>query len=811
MKTKFFITTLFLMAAIGVYAVPAKPGVKKTVMMVDGTTQELTLRGDEHFSFFTDGAGQYFMLRTDKMAERVSEAVIAEQWTTRKSVRQAKVSPKRRQSPRHIAVPTLPIVGKRRGLVILMEFPDCPFVTPEPQKTFQRHFNEVGYTEYGNTGSVKDYFLAQSYGQLDIDFDVVGPFVANNEMAYYGAHDENSNDARPGWLIAQGIDDADPFVNYRDYDWDGDGEVDQVFVIYAGYAEAQGADENTIWPHEWVIEANLGEKKVCDGVYVNTYGCTAELRGDGKTWGGTIDGIGSACHEFSHCLGLPDFYDTKGNNFGMGNWDVMCSGSYNNNSCTPAGYTSYERMYSGWLTPTEINTMTRICDMQPLVNKPEAYILYNEKNRNEYYLLENRQPVGFDQGLYGHGLLVVHVDFSESAWVSNSVNTSGSRQRMTIIPADGNLSSGSRQKLAGDPWPGYTGNTMLSNYTSPAATINTANSDGSKFMNKPIDNITENVESMTVSFVVCRPELAAPETTAMTATEEDAGSFTISWPAVSGAIGYEVELTTIGKAASRPEEALKDLYDFEKFKTASAGYSDLSSKLASYGLSGWTGSKIFSSPNKMRIGTSTASGYLRTPWWNVPESQDITVVLGVGLVKAGTPETGVLQLQYGNNGGQITQEDYEFEVTKDGKMIFHFTVRAELFRLLLTPKNQLYLNHLAIYDGHWTAKQLGYAESLASPRRAQQTVNVYQSQTNSLMLTQMPTNCRYLYRVRSLGEEGTFSQWNEQKTFEFSNVVGISDVQTKVIGNSRVYDLQGREATGSHKGIFIQNGRKVVR
>ena len=511
---KLLFTAILLVVAVSVSAVPAKPGTKRHVTLADGTTVALTLHGDEHFSYYTDAQDQPCLLK-DGQLKMLTQKEVGEMWTDSKQQRinLANGGDSRRAASRRIGKPKV-TKGIQRGLVILLEYTDVKFTTPNPLVAFQRFFNEVDYTEGGMAGSVRDYFLAQSYDQLEIDFDVVGPYCTANEMAYYGKHytDEKGNehtDSHPALMVKEAVDAASKDVDFRNYDWDKDGEVDQVFVIYAGYAEAQGADENTIWPHEWNLNSEDAVRKY-NGVTINTYACTAELAGDGKTFGGYMDGIGTACHEFSHCLGLPDMYDTKGNNFAMSYWDVMSSGSYNDDSRSPASFTSYERMFASWMEPIELNTMTRINDMAPLEEKPEAYILYNDNNKNEYYLLENRQPIRFDKGLLGHGMLILHVDYNKGSWGNNEVNTVADHQRMTIIPADNKLNY---RSYGGDPWPGVTGNTSLTNYTTPAATLYNANVDGQKLMSKPIDNITENTATHTVSFVACRPEMDVPDIT----------------------------------------------------------------------------------------------------------------------------------------------------------------------------------------------------------------------------------------------------------------------------------------------------------
>lgn len=540
------------MATVAIMAVPAKPGLKKKVTLSDGSVVELTLRGDEHYAFYTDASGEPCQFKQGKLL-KITHEEVNQQWAAQREKRLAFSETTGRRANRRVGEKQGATTGNHRGLVILMQFPDMPFATKDVQNTFQRFFNEEGYHEGGMTGSVRDYFKKQSYDKLTIDFDVAGPFTTQYEMEYYGGHYTDSygneqNDKHPALMVAEAVDSAHQAgIDFSKYDWDGDGVVDQVFVIYAGHAEAQGADPSTIWPHEWSLAAERATRYY-DNVVINTYGCAAELWGaNSEANPDDIDGIGTACHEFSHCLGLPDTYDTQGDNYGMGYWDIMCAGNYNNNSRTPAGYTSYERWFSGWLEPKELSTITRVTDMKPLIEEPEAYVLYNDKNRNEYYLLENRQPISYDKGLYGHGLLVLHVDYDKGIWNSNSVNTVAGHERMTIIAADNEYGSYYQASIAGDPFPGHTGNTALTNYTTPAATLYHANTNGQKLMSKPIDNITENTITHTVSFVACRPELATPE--AGEATElPDGNSFTVTWPAVSGAIGYELKLNIMGLA-----------------------------------------------------------------------------------------------------------------------------------------------------------------------------------------------------------------------------------------------------------------------
>lgn len=805
---KFFTLGLFLLlGCVSLKAVPAKQGVKRVVTLADGATVELTLRGDEHYSFYSGNDGFAYRKKSLQF-ERFSLEEAYHEWGSRMKL----ANKPRRAKTRGIGDSKGSLTGKRKGLVILMAYPDQSFSIDNPQPVFNDFFNKENYSDFGMSGSVKDYFKAQSYGQFELDFDVVGPFVTNASMAYYGAHDGDNNDSHAPEIIREACMRADDQVNFADYDWDGDGEVEQVFVVYAGYAEAQGGAPETIWPHEWHLAAG-GIELNLDGVKIDTYACSAELKGANGT---DLDGIGTACHEFSHCLGLPDLYDTGDqNNFGMSYWDVMSGGSYNNDSRTPAGFTSYERMFAGWLTPKELSgDMTQISNMKALVDSPEAYILYNDANKNEYYLLENRQQKQFDAGLYGHGLLVLHVDYSANVWRSNMVNNTSDHQRLTIIPADGALTNSIAQ-LAGDPFPGRKGVTALTNYTEPsAATLYNENADGRKLMNKPIDSITESEDGL-ISFVALRPELLALSADDIKEVEGE-GAFTISWPAVSGAVKYQLSLSEKGIASNDPSEALEREFNFDEFVSNSTGFTDCSSNMAKYGLTGWNGSKIFTSPGKMKIGTSKEAGSVKTNTWNVPGSTDMTVVMGAAPVKEGDVVKGTITMYSYNQGDTQAQgETQKFEITADGKQVFNFSTDDQKFWIALVPESQMYLNYFAIYDGIWNASQLGLQASVATRALTRATTSaLFETETNSIELQNLDVTKRYYYRVRSVGEAGDISAWSEEKSFVFSSS-GINGIAIERRADNKIYDLQGRsygtDANGLKKGIYIINGKKVVK
>lgn len=818
-----------MVATVTILAVPAKRGAKKKVTLSDGSVVELTLRGDEHFSYYVNEKGLPCQVQEGGLKTMTADEV-SKTWTAQKQKRLAVTTENGavRRASRRAGTPSQTTTGTHRGLVILMQFKDKKFVTKNPQTVFNNFFNQEGYNENGMAGSVKDYFKAQSYDQLTINFDVVGPYTTANNMSYYGKHKGKSNDANAAVMAGEAVDKAAADVNFADYDWDGDGEVDQVFIIYAGYSEAQGADENTIWPHEWYISAESTARRY-NGKKIDKYGCASELMGDGLDGDEdpVLDGIGTACHEFSHCLGLPDMYDTStdGDNFGMSYWDVMDQGSYNDNSLTPAGYSSYERWFAGWLTPTEINSETIVTDMRPLVEKEsKAYVMFNEAVKSngiegEFYLLENRQPVGFDAALPGHGLLILHVDYNATAWYNNDVNVDADHQRVTIIPADNEL-DGLGINLAGDPWPGTKGKTTLGNQTTPAATLYRNNADGSKLMNKPITNITENVAAKTVSFMACYQEVETVDADAITAEAKSSNSFTITWPAVNGAVSYELELIT--KGPNTPAKSLFYENNMEKCYSTKVGTKDISEKdaqgrskyMSLYGLQGWQGEYLYTSPDYLLIGSSSWSGNALTPAFEPCSSGDVTAVIGAK-AKSGTVECTVYCL-YANEDDEFYSvgERRVLSVSANAKQVVSFTdVPGDYFAVYIVPDAQMYLNYIALYDGVWTADQLGVGNASQVARRAAATTS-YTTTANSYTFTGLDTDRRYLYRVRAVNNENVSSEWSEKKDFDFNTYTGIVPISVKSAADDsavRYFDLQGREVSGDTKGLLIRKQGSEVK
>ena len=491
-------------------SVPAKRGVWRTVTLSNGLTIKARLCGDEHAHWWQAEDGSCFDVDSlGKGKAVVPQELMSKARSRMAARRQAARRANAKKTNQRIATNgnTGKFQGQRHGLIILVNFADSKFNTSKfgpTQTLYSRIANEANYGENNFKGSISDYFKAQSGGQFLLDFDVAGPVTLPYGYSYYGQNDDDGYDKRPTKMVREACQAVDGSVDFSKYDWDGDGEVEEVFVVYAGNGEHDTTNQpNLIWPHMDNL-ANYKEQLTLDGVTINTYACASELNSDK-----TLSGIGTFCHEFSHCMGFPDMYDTAsdGNNFGMGSWDLMDYGSYNGDGYVPAGYSGYEKMVCGWTTPIELDKPMTVNGMERLADMGQTYIIYNKGNRNEYYILENRQQIGFDKYLPGSGLLIEHVDYDKDIWEWNAVNTTNGgyypegsstpsyndHQRITIFHANNIEYDGNNATYP------YASLDSLTDSSQPAATVWNANADGTYLMHCRVYGITQNADG-TVAF-----------------------------------------------------------------------------------------------------------------------------------------------------------------------------------------------------------------------------------------------------------------------------------------------------------------------
>ncbi|MFH2143404.1 MAG: M6 family metalloprotease domain-containing protein, partial [Bacteroidota bacterium] len=416
-----------------------------------------------------------------------------------------------------------PTTGNRKLICILMNYTDKTFVRTRLE--FDNLFNQITYNFDGATGSVKDYFLENSYNQFNLTVTVVGPYTAANNMAYYGAN-VSGDDVNPRALITEAVNLANSDVNYADFDNDNDGSVDGVYVIYAGYDESAGGPADAIWAHAWSIAT-----VVLDGKSISKYSCSSELRSNSGTG---ITRIGVVCHEFGHVLGAPDFYDTDyatGGQFsGTGYWDLQASGSWNNSGTTPAHSNGYTKtILYGWATQNLLTQGQDVTLYNAAQNKTSFY-RFNTATANEYYLCENRQLVGFDGYLPGHGMIIYHVNATVGTVDINTTHpqkmypvcASATSQQPTATPSTYGVING-----GGCPYPGTASKTSFTDNTTPWA-----RSWASALTNKPVENITEITLNKTITFrFMGGPTCSLPTIQAanFSATAITTNSMTANW------------------------------------------------------------------------------------------------------------------------------------------------------------------------------------------------------------------------------------------------------------------------------------------
>ena len=430
----------------------AKPAYRGPIVQIaeDGTEKTVYLHGDEHFSYMTDENGVW-------LDERTLQPMTAAQKEFRMGLKnKARRAPQATEETKAGDKPNL----APHGLVILVNFQDAAFKTPVD--TIDSMLNGANFTrsytyrsgskttKIRSSGSARKYFQDQSYGQYNPVFDVVGPVTVSHDYAYYGEEETDkdgnviSHDKRPREMIKEACLLANEAgVDFTLYDNDNDSKVDFVYVIYAGYGQADGGGANTVWPHQWSMD---GQGVRCDGKNISRYACGCELNNMSKVY----DGIGTFCHEFSHVLGLPDLYETNNpsqNLHTLGAWSIMDYGPYNNDGNTPPAYSAYERFYMGWLTPRLLVEPEKVT-LNNINNGTGESLIITEYNQmpssgwnpvpKVFYMLETRKKEGWDEFLPGAGMLITKISYNSDRWKYNQVNNDADNMGVDILEAKTN-------------------------------------------------------------------------------------------------------------------------------------------------------------------------------------------------------------------------------------------------------------------------------------------------------------------------------------------------------------------------------------
>lgn len=721
---KLLSTLSLLLVTLTVLAVPAKKGLWKSITLNNGQVVKAQLKGDEFGHFWRTADGKHYVA-VDGQYQEETPAIRQKAAQRRAKAEQHRAACLPRKDANGVRRAPSSYLGQKKGLILLVNFKDVEFQNDHNQALYNNVANTPGYIDdNGFQGSVADYFKDQSRGQFELTFDVVGPVTVSKEATYYGENDKDGNDKHAEEMVVEAITLAKDLVtDWKQYDWDNDNEVDQVMIIYAGEGAADGGEENTIWPHEWELNYVDMAFDVVEGTRINTYAVANEGYVQQNKWGKDtfyINGIGTICHEFSHCLGLPDMYDTSYSGwYGMGSWSLMDAGSYNCGGFVPACYTSYERYAIGWIEPTELTTAQEVKDMRALADADDVYIIRNPAHTDEYYLLENRQQKGWDSYIPAQGMLILHVDYNKAIWYYNLLNTfyDGSmgypfndHQRCTIFHADGVDKSGEyNDKLSeildyyyaseteeeveyyydeyckltelldadvrGDVYP-QEDNNQLTNTSLPRAFLYNKNSDGRKLMNISITDITQNADG-TISFKFAPDNSGSGEEGDNTVyNSTDPGK-----PDVEGALFFE---------------------SFDQCDGTGGNDGGWSGSIATGQFitdnEGWTSEKAYGAYQCAKFGTSSVSGSATTPSFAMNGTGVLTFKAG-----AWNAKNDGTTLTLSVSEGTINPSSFEIEKGQFTDLEATITAAGNVKVTFASEKGRFFLDEVLVKDPNTTA------------------------------------------------------------------------------------------------------------
>lgn len=553
MKINNLLVALALGAPLCAVAVPAPPGIL-TVYNADGTPVKVRAFGNEFFNYVTDEDGVYLLERNKtgnwvkvvrNGAELMNVSADLNRLREIKTVEDLVIEAPTKSSFRYDndLRCDFPSVGDNvHSLVVLLEYPDIPFTMDDPVAFYTRWLNEENFKYEDLTTSARDYFIESSDGKFKPSFDV-------KLYRLPKPHTEYTNSSwRP--TLAEAIRALDSEVDYSKYDFDGDGKVDTVYFIYSGYGQADTLLEEYIWPHQ----ASLSRQNLfLDGMSFDNYACSNSLRGGTHYTDkdNALTGIGTFCHEFSHVLGLVDYYDTTGSgtanagnaDYTPGYWSIMDVGPYLNDGRTPPLHNSFDRRVLKWLDEYEMLDEDGDYTLQPFAKKKTAYRVSLDnpygtaKLTKEFYLIENHTKEGFDSYLPGEGMIIWHINYLQSEWVNNRPNNYADNPRITLMRPDGT------EAISKSIWPNEKYSYVGMGWNNEFKTV----SQNRRQTPAYVYNMKLN-DDKTASFTFASesPYDSKIESIKANLVNEQNNTFNIAWPAVADAESYMVTLKRQG-------------------------------------------------------------------------------------------------------------------------------------------------------------------------------------------------------------------------------------------------------------------------
>ncbi len=763
---------LLLTTALYTHAIPAYPGWMRHIQP-DGTVIRYQILGDEHCHAFISEEGRRLYLTDDGWMKYDSDVESFDF----KSYYQQQVSKKLN---RDLLDQDFPTIGTIRGIVLLVEFSDKEFCEEYTREVYDSMMNQAGFSLFDGTGSAKDYFNDQSQGLFNPEFDVAGPIKLSHNMKYYGDNrNEGGDDIRPAEMVRDACQIAHDSLNidFSVYDNNNDGDIDFVYIIYAGYAESNGAPASTIWPHASDVNSH-GIRLALDGKNLRRYACSAELRG---VVSHVMDGIGTLCHEFSHILGLPDIYNIRNSrDVQLGPWDVMDNGCYNNNSRTPASFSAFERHQLGWLDFQTLDEPMEEVQLPELTTSNVAYLIPTA-HENEFFTLENRQCVGWDAYLPGKGLMILHIDYDTLMWNRNNVNN-GLHPRYDLVEADLRANGLGSSNLYPTAY-----NNKFTDYSNP----NSLTWDGTP-TEKGITDIR--VEDGVVKFSFMNDKLPRPRQ--LQATDITPTTARMLWQSVDRAGSYELDITEELPDSLSPIILDEDFSLMTDGKYPNADTHELSREMDSHThTSGWTGKNVYSAGGYVRVGVYGGIGSLTTPTLNLSAKGDSCFMAFHAVSYPGKSVNYTVSLYDQAKGTEV--ESYTFKARKDEEpvvIVWHEV--SEAATITISTKNErLFLNDIRILSdtlqGIWTAGPKNWT--------------VADIHDCEYMLEGLQPHRAYYCKVRAMGNgQIGDSPWSDLLQFTTQVPDGIQETPPLLTGHESWYDLNGRPVIHPAHGIYIR-------
>ena len=626
---KTLLVLALLVLTLAANAIPAKPGLKKTITLADGTQIVATLVGDEHGHFYRGSDGKAYQMKgeTGIFEEADEDAIIAKAQTRKMKARKALYASTSDGMGQYGLTANGPVnsQGELTIPVIMVQFKDVTFKSTTTKEKMNRYYNLEGYNEESKcVGSVRDYFKSQSNGHFVPTFDVVGIVTLSKNRKEYGGNDSDDNDKDLESFVDEAIGLAQSSLGVDFTKYYKNGKVQLVSFLYAGEGEATGGPKESIWPCEFEWEHTVGNAKF-DGFFVGN-----ELDGT------SLMGMGVFCHEFGHALGLPDFYCTDysyENDDAMSNWSIMDTGAYVNDAQAPIGHNAYERSFLGWLDIPEAQEGQNIT-LQPYTKNGTHAVRINISS-TETYILANHYTGTWYPTSMGSGLMLVRIAYNKNQWDNNTPNNTQSAQRIKMITADGAklYYSGKQSNLYGNGKNEINPLNLLNGSTKSVVIKNiTKNSDGS--ITFQYGDIVSNVKTPTFTPAAGRYAEAQQVTIACattgaaiyyttngteptTSSTKYTGAFTVSETTTVKAVAYyDGEYSAVATAKYTISTGSQLLYEGLSSSTVTSdGTKELTTSSETLDYDGWSSfTKIYAGANAyaeggcLKMGSSKVAG-----------------------------------------------------------------------------------------------------------------------------------------------------------------------------------------------------------